>query len=140
MPATEIKSALSSFPLILLVEDSPDDAYFFQRALDKLPTKYAFKHVFDGEAAVELVSCAYSGGDKMPDAIFLDLKMPVMNGFEVLEWLQQQSWTDSLNITVLSGSNQQNDLEKAQRLGASGYLVKPITSKDLELTLQALRK
>ncbi|MGZ8920559.1 MAG: response regulator [Limisphaerales bacterium] len=129
---------------MLLVEDSPDDAYFFQRQLGKLGgklgTRFSLTHVSDGKAAVEVIQEAINARSSMPDAIFLDLKMPIMNGFEVLEWVRQQPWADTLNVTVLSGSDQQADVDRAQKLGATGYLVKPVTSSDLEQILQRLPK
>jgi CheY-like chemotaxis protein len=53
----------------------------------------------------------------------------------VLEWVRKQPFSENLKITVLSGSDQQGDRDRASRLGASGYLVKPITSKDLDQVL-----
>jgi CheY-like chemotaxis protein len=122
-------------PLLLLVEDSPDDAYFFQRQLGKLPRHFSLHHVSDGKAAVDLIGERFSQRAKLPDAVFLDLKMPVMNGFEVLEWVQEQPFSSALRITVLSGSDQSTDRDRASRLGASGYLVKPVTSQDLHQVL-----
>lgn len=133
---TQANADLNASPLVLLIEDSPDDAYFFQRQLGKLSRKYSFRHVSDGRAAVELIEEAHGGRASMPHAIFVDLKMPVMNGFEVLEWVQQQPWAGALNVTVLSGSDQPGDIERAQKLGAAGYLVKPVTSKDLDEILE----
>lgn len=145
MPATKVKAdSQNHSPRVLLVEDSPDDAYFFQRQLGKLGGKlgarYSLIHVSDGKAAVEIIQEAMNARSSIPAAIFLDLKMPIMNGFEVLEWVQQQPWGDTLNVTVLSGSDQPADVDRAQKLGATGYLVKPVTSNDLEQILQRLPK
>ena|SRR5687768_3779864 len=138
MPRSDAKVSAESAPLVLLVEDSPDDAYFFQRQLGKLPKRYSLHHVSDGQAAVDLIGESYSKNARLPDAVFLDLKMPVMNGFEVLEWVQEQPFSESLRITVLSGSDQQDDRDRARRLGASSYLVKPVTSLDLDQVLSTL--
>ena len=135
MPPPDAKASAETAPLVLLVEDSPDDAYFFQRQLGKLPKHYSLRHVSDGKAAVDLIGESYSRRAKLPHAVFLDLKMPVMNGFEVLEWVQEQPFSDALKITVLSGSDQQGDRDRASELGASGYLVKPITSRDIDQVL-----
>ncbi len=132
MPRSDAKVSPEAACLVLLVEDSPDDAYFFQRQLGKLAKRYSLHHVSDGRAAVDLIGESYSTRAKLPDAVFLDLKMPVMNGFEVLEWVMEQPFSEKLKITVLSGSDQQGDRDRATRLGAAGYLVKPITSKDLD--------
>jgi CheY-like chemotaxis protein len=140
MPPSDAQLSTETAPLVLLVEDSPDDAYFFQRQLGKLPEQYSLHHVSDGKAAVELIGESYSNRTELPHAVFLDLKMPVMNGFEVLEWLQEQPFSDALKITVLSGSDQQGDRDRARELGASGYLVKPITSRDIHQVLAAIKE
>ena len=64
-----------------------------------------------------------------PILMFLDLKMPVMSGFEVLEWLRFSGLEPAPRVIVLSGSNDEDDKGRALNLGASEYLVKPITSE-----------
>ena len=122
-------------PSILLVEDSQDDAYFFQRALRRTCVACSVKHVLTGREASEALTTAEARDAKLPDLVFLDLKMPVMSGFEFLEWLQQQPFVSSLKVVVLSGSNQQDDRQRAQALGAKDYLVKPISSEELAARL-----
>ena len=63
----------------------------------------------------------------MPDLLLLDLKMPRMSGFDVLEWKQSRPELDDVAAVVLSSSSQDSDLKEAYRLGAQGYLVKPAT-------------
>lgn len=137
MPRSEAKVS-DDVPLVLLVEDSPDDAYFFQRQLGKLPQQYVLRHVCDGQAAVDLISERLAASAPLPDAVFLDLKMPVMNGFDFLAWAREQPFAEALRITVLSGSDQPADRARATSLGAGGYLVKPITSLDLDQALAHL--
>jgi CheY-like chemotaxis protein len=120
--------------LILLVEDSPDDAYFFQRAVRRAGVPFICTHALNGSEAVDILVNAHAR-QQLPAAIFLDLKMPVMNGFEVLEWIQQQPFASLIPIFVLSGSNQQEDRDRARRLGASDYLVKPVGSEELARTV-----
>jgi CheY-like chemotaxis protein len=115
----------------LLVEDSLDDAFFFHRALKKGSVECDLRHVLDGQAAV---ACLQEGAAKpeiLPSIVFLDLKMPVMNGFEVLEWLGQQRIKNSVLVVVLSGSNQESDKKRAKELGAAGYMVKPVSPEQL---------
>lgn len=119
-------------PLLLLVEDSEDDAFFFKRALQKSGSACSLQHSLDGGEAIEFLSRAgEAGGHPWPEKVFLDLKMPVMNGFEVLDWIRMQSFPRELDIIVLSGSDQPADKARAAKLGASGYLVKPITPATL---------
>jgi CheY-like chemotaxis protein len=123
---------------VLLVEDSPDDAYFFQRALRKSGMACELNHVLDGRAAVDYLRGASSGLAKMPDVIFLDLKMPVMSGFEFLIWVQKEPFAGVFPVIVLSGSDQESDRRYARELGATDYLVKPITPDNIAERLKGL--
>lgn len=120
---------------LLLVEDTEDDAYFFKRTLRKSGLTCALHHVTDGAEAIDFLRNAQKS-DSLPSVIFLDLKMPVLNGFEVLEWMQSQNFPAPMRVIVLSGSEHQNDKIRAQQLGASSYLVKPIRIDDLNRHLQ----
>jgi CheY-like chemotaxis protein len=122
----------STIPTVLLVEDSEDDAYFFKRTLQKSGHTCTLYRANDGAEAIQfLQSTATSDSHKLPHVIFLDLKMPVLNGFEVLDWLRQQSFAPQVRVIVLSGSEHQNDKDRAAQLGASDYLVKPVRAGDL---------
>ena len=123
-------------PVVLLVEDSSDDAYFFKRALKRTGLECSCVHVWDGRSAIEFLEQAFRGPD-LPQVVFLDLKLPVLNGFEVLEWLRQQSVPKKPKVVVLSGSDQDSDKAQAAELGASGYLVKPIASRSIADLLQS---
>jgi CheY-like chemotaxis protein len=130
--------ATKQVPMILLVEDSEDDAYFFQRALNKSGRQGTLKQVSDGGAAIKLLLEALSDASRIPDLVFLDLKLPVMSGFEVLAWIRRQQFADPLSVIVLTGSDQEADRLRALELGASELIVKPITASDLADRLQNL--
>jgi CheY-like chemotaxis protein len=118
---------------ILLVEDTEDDAFFFRRALKKTGIKCEFVQAWNGESAIAMLK-AIQGQYPL---IFLDLKMPHMDGYEVLEWVQKQTFKSKLHIIVLSGSGTAKDAAKARRLGASDYVVKPISADLLANTIAA---
>jgi CheY-like chemotaxis protein len=111
---------------ILLVEDSEDDAFFFRKALSKSGLECDLVHVLDGGAAVRFLEAALAGGPR-PEHIFLDLKLPGLNGFDVLTWIGAQNFDPPLEISILSGSDHTTDRERAKALGAAAYLVKPVT-------------
>jgi CheY-like chemotaxis protein len=124
-------------PNLLLVEDSEDDAFFFKRTLQKSRNGCVVYHVSDGAEAIEyLKNASASDSQSLPSIMFLDLKMPVLNGFEVLDWLQGQPFNHQMRVIVLSGSEHQNDKERAAQLGAADYLVKPVNASDLNRFLQ----
>lgn len=118
-------------PVVFLAEDSEDDAFFFERALRKANVGCSFLRAENGKVAIEMLRRETAPAGLWPVLIFLDLKMPVMSGFEVLEWLSLQAVDPLPKVIVLSGSNDHDDMERALRLGAADYLVKPITAEIL---------
>lgn len=124
-------------PILLLVEDSADDAFFFRRALQKSTLDCKVNHLSDGAEAVRFLRNASSSNPQIfPKVMFLDLKMPVLNGFDVLDWLRNQTFGDQIRVIVLSGSEHQCDKDRATELGAVDYLVKPVRTSDLERLLR----
>jgi CheY-like chemotaxis protein len=118
--------------IILLAEDSDDDAFFFERAFTLAGLAARLVRVANGGEAVEfLEQAARNGADlSRTHLVFLDLKMPVLNGFEVLRLIRERGI--AVEVVVLSGSNIESDMEQARSLGASDYLVKPITSEEIK--------
>ena len=110
---------------ILLVEDSDDDAFFFRWTLQKTGLPFDFHHAVDGQEAMQILEKGRQSGP-LPDAVFLDLKLPGLSGFDVLQWVQEQKFQPPLNVLVLSGSDQEADVRRARLLGVDRYLVKPI--------------
>jgi CheY-like chemotaxis protein len=120
------------FPLVLLVEDSEDDAFFFRWTLDKCGFPCEVVHAVDGAAAVKHLAAGLPGkGGRLPDLVFLDLKIPTLTGFEVLAWIREQNFTPPLDVAVLSGSEHASDIQRAHLLGATGYYVKPLSIEQL---------
>jgi CheY-like chemotaxis protein len=119
-------------PFVLLVEDSEDDAFFFRWTAGKCSQRCQITHVVDGAAAIRYFEEALAGRAHIPDVVFLDLKIPEFNGFEVLSWLRDHPFNPPLDVCVLSGSEHQSDVERAKSLGATGYQVKPLALEQLE--------
>lgn len=124
------------FPIVLLVEDSEDDVFFFRHALKKTGVPCALFHVADGAAALDYFKTAIATpadpAHPWPDFVFLDLKLPTFSGFEILAWLREQPLPRPLEVTILSGSEHASDIARAKALGAAGYLVKPIAAVQLQ--------
>jgi len=115
--------------LVLAAEDSPDDYLLIEQGFDKIERIRLVGRVLDGAEAI-----AYLKGDgqyadrqkfPFPDLLLLDLKMPGVDGFEVLRWLQTQSFPKLL-VIVLSGSERREDMTEALQLGAHSYQTKQI--------------
>jgi CheY-like chemotaxis protein len=123
--------------LILLVEDSEDDAFFFRWALKKSGCVSDLEHVTNGATAIERLKASLDHSARRPDLVFLDLKIPNFNGFEVLDWIKGQPFAPKLPVLVLSGSEHASDIQRATDLGATGYHVKPLSVDDLRSHLAA---
>jgi CheY-like chemotaxis protein len=120
---------------VLLVEDSDDDAFFFERSFNSCAVPARLLRVAHGGEAVDYLQKAsgVSADLSQTHLVFLDLKMPVLNGFEVLKWIKERGI--SIEVVVLSGSDIDSDMEMARLLGASDYLVKPISTEELKKRL-----
>jgi CheY-like chemotaxis protein len=74
----------------------------------------------------------------LPDLLLLDLKMPLANGFEVIEWVRARPRLAPLRIVVLTTSDQSRDIDRAHRLGANSFLVKPVSFDDFKVMVGKL--
>src|SRR5712675_1152432 len=105
--------------LVLMVDDSDDDGTLLELALQRLERFQLAGRVSDGRQAIAWLKGegAYAKRDQypMPNVILLDLRMPNIDGFDVLKWIQSQSFPD-LRIVVLSGSESGDDAEKALQM------------------------
>ena len=120
---------------ILLVEDSEDDVFLMRRALKGAKIKNPLVVVEDGQQAVEYLAGTGDFADRekypFPAVVFLDLKLPMKSGLEVLEWIRKQAGLENLVVLVLTSSSEPSDLKRAYALGANSYLVKPPTADQL---------
>ena len=107
---------------ILLVEDNPNDAELTQRALKKSELGARLAIARDGAEALE-----YLLGDRpRPKVVFLDLKLPKIDGIEVLRRVRSEERTRCLPIVVLTSSQEERDINECYKLGVNSYVVKPV--------------
>lgn len=128
--------------MILLVEDNSDDAYLILRALQKsnLPSRVWLVH--DGAEALDFLFCrnAYSDRDlhDLPQLILLDLKLPKIDGLEVLEHIRREQTTCNLPVVMFSSSSEPEDIIKAYTRGTNSYVRKPIDSAQFAETVRQI--
>ena len=109
---------------ILLVEDRDEDAELTQRALRRSKLINTVRRVSDGAEALE---CLLGTGDGVrPRVILLDLKLPKVDGMEVLRRIKQDERTRTIPVVVLTSSSEDRDLAEAYALGVNSYIVKPV--------------
>ena len=113
---------------IVLVEDSDEEAELTLRALKRQNFANTVHRVIDGAAALDyFFEQDESGNAKaLPRVVLLDLKLPKINGLEVLRRLKDDDRTRAVPVVVLTSSKEDRDLEEAYRLGANSYIVKPV--------------
>ena len=124
----------------LLAEDNEDDAHLVELALKRAAIRQPLQIVADGVEAVDYL-CGRGQYENrkqypFPRVLITDLKMPRMNGFELLEWLKNHPECSVIPTVVFSASAQEADVERAYRLGASGYFRKPATLGELSELLK----
>jgi len=114
---------------ILLVEDSVQDAELTQRALKRHNVANDIAWVRDGVQALDYLFCEgdFADRDSMPPKlVLLDLKMPRMDGLQVLERLKGDARTRKIPVVMLTSSREEGDLLKSYSLGVNSYIVKPV--------------
>ena len=115
---------------IMIIDDSMNDVELIVRALKKINLANKLVHLKDGVEGVEFIFCEgkYKGRDfnNQPRVILLDLKMPRMNGLEVLAKIKENEHTKSIPVVILTSSKEDPDIRRAYELGVSSYIVKPV--------------
>jgi CheY-like chemotaxis protein len=110
---------------ILLIEDNPMDVDLTLRAFERRRLTNPVEVARDGEEAVALIE-RWEAGEPSPLVILLDLKLPKVDGLEVLRRLKGHQVFKTIPVVVLTSSQEDRDVEMAYRLGANSYIVKPV--------------
>ncbi len=113
-------------PLIIAIDDEPDDIFFLRRLIGKVGLAHQFQPFANAEAAIVALS-AFAAGENpaaLPLVCLLDIKMVGMTGFDMLKWIRSQRGLDALPVIMFSSSDHPQDVHMARDLGAQGYLKK----------------
>lgn len=125
---------------VLLVEDNPYDAELTIRALKKQGLANQIFHAVDGVEALDFLYCRGKFSNRDIDhpvkVVLLDLKLPKLNGLEVLKEVKSNPKTAKIPIVILTSSREDPDMSKAYELGANSYVVKPVDFDDFIKAVQ----
>ena len=127
--------------MVLLVEDNPSDAELTLRALREIDAGTEVLVLTDGAEALDYLfgTGAYSDrAARPPKLVLLDLKLPKVDGFEVLDRVKGTQETQSTPVVVLTSSEHERDVSRSYDLGCNSYVVKPVTFESFASTLAAV--
>ncbi|HEX3718744.1 MAG TPA: response regulator [Verrucomicrobiae bacterium] len=127
---------------ILIVDDNPDDAKLAQRAFERLNPQFPINFVCSGRDLLNYLegvkTSSGAAASTIPSVILLDLKMPEMDGFAILEWMAKRPQFAGIPVIILSTFDDLLHIKQAYSLGARSYLLKPITGDALRDALSSL--
>jgi len=128
---------------VMLVEDDENDVILVKHTFKKAQINNPLQIVTDGAEAVEYLKGKGKYEDRerwpLPELIVLDIKMPRLSGFEVLEWVKGNGGPlRRIPIVIVSGSDNPDDINRAYELGAKAYMVKPMDSRGVEHLFQSI--
>ena len=126
--------------LILLVEDNPDDEFLTRDALRTGGVLHDVVVARDGAEAVDWIFSAerLDSVPQLPDLVLLDLKLPKMSGFDVLERIRGHASTRGLPVVILTSSSEHQDIQRSYSTGANSYVRKPVNFAEFVRAVQAL--
>jgi two-component system response regulator len=125
--------------MVLLVEDNADDEALTLRAFQKARIKNEIFVARDGQAALDYLFCkGEHANHDIPEVVLLDLKLPKIDGLEVLKRLRADERTKMLPVIILTSSKEEQDMIAGYEGGANSYIVKPVDSKQFSDCIQQL--
>ena len=129
---------------VLYVEDEECDRMFMEAAFRKAGLTDAFRAVVDGKEAKDYLAGSGLYGDRaqhpLPAVVLLDLNMPAVSGFEVLEWMRKHPELAELPVVIFTSSSRDEDKTRAKELGAKDYVEKPSTMAKFGEVVQRVRE
>ncbi|MDH7597021.1 MAG: response regulator [Methanothrix sp.] len=123
---------------ILLVEDNPEDVFLTRKVLRRSGLDGDMQITGDGAEALRILEDMFRDGEHLPDLILLDINLPDVGGMAVLKSIKGDPRFSRIPVVMLTCSNADSDIQKSYDLGASTYLVKPVSRDAIMLVMRAL--
>ncbi len=129
---------------LVLVEDNPNDLDLVLHALRKSGLKEKIQVLRDGAEALEYMFCEGKYADRsmsdVPKVILMDIKLPKVNGLEVLERLKANERTRAIPVVMFTSSRQERDVDDSYQFGVNSYVVKPVDSEEFTRVVAQLKQ
>ncbi|MDD3082187.1 MAG: response regulator [Desulfobacterales bacterium] len=127
---------------IVMVEDNPNDAELITRALRKHNLANRIVHLKDGAEALEFLlppgDQVHQCDSGVPRVVLLDIKLPKIDGIEVLRMMKSDERTKDIPVVILTSSNEDRDIREAYRLGVNSFVTKPIKFEEFAAVVAKL--
>ena len=127
---------------VLLVEDDLNDVFLVKRAFKMAQIQNPLHIVTDGQQAIQYLRGEGKYADRqawpLPKLVVMDIKMPLKTGFEVLEWVKRDPLFRRIPVVIVSGSDLPADINRAYKLGANAYMIKPVDFREVEHLFQSI--
>jgi CheY-like chemotaxis protein len=140
---TEDSKLMTAAGSVLFVDDDPNWVDLLRVAFDRAGIPNPVQGVQDGPEAISYLSGEGRYADRaahpLPELVLLDLRLPGMHGFEVLQWIRRQPGLAELAVVVVTGMEAPGDAQRAQELGATGFLAKPFSLAKLVKLAQQIQ-
>jgi len=121
---------------VVLIDDDQHDLFFVELALEKAGFPAPIQELRDGASAISYFQSIENQPDEWPHVVVMDLKMPRMNGDQVLRWLRENPHYREMPVIILSSSDELSDIKKTTRLGVLRFLTKETHCDNLVATLE----
>ncbi len=118
---------------ILYIEDNKDAIVFFNRVVSKLEGEYSFSTTENGQSAISLLE---NKQHTQPEMILLDINLPGMNGFEILQYVRSKTNYKHIPVIMFTSSDDDSDIKRSYEYGANAYLLKPDSLNNLKKVLE----
>jgi two-component system, response regulator len=117
--------------IVLLVEDSESDVFITKRALDMLVFPYKLVIAENGVEALNFLFGSKNDNERpLPDFVLLDIKLPMVDGLQVLQKIRSDERTRNLPVYIVTSSSEESDITTAKQFGANSYSIKPTHARD----------
>jgi CheY-like chemotaxis protein len=128
---------------VLVAEDNENDVLILEHAFSTIKTEVSLNVVRDGAQAIDYLSGENGFENRsqhpFPHVLLLDLKMPKVDGFDVLEWLRENPPLHRLRVIMFTSSSHHSDIDRAYDLGASAYVRKPTALSDMQSIVDCIK-